>query len=104
VTIEYIRYRIEASRSAAFLAAYQEAGASLRASEHCLGYELSRCTEAPDHFVLRIHWDSAEGHLSGFRKGPQFPDFFRAVQPFLADVEEMRHYEATDVRWSRGGA
>ena len=102
--IEYIRYRIDEPRAAAFLAAYEEAQASLRTSPHCLGYELSRCTEAPESFVLRIHWDSAEGHLQGFRKGPDFAAFFRAVQPFLQDVEEMRHYEATHLRWSREGA
>jgi quinol monooxygenase YgiN len=101
VIIEYIRYRIDAPRAAAFLAAYEAAEASLRASEHCLGYELARCAEAPESFVLRIHWDSAKGHLEGFRKGPEFPAFLRAVQPFLQDIEEMRHYEATGVRWSR---
>jgi quinol monooxygenase YgiN len=104
VIIEYIRYRIDAPRTEAFLGAYREAEASLRASPHCLGYDLSCCTDAPDHFVLRIHWDSAEGHLAGFRTGPHFPGFFRAVQPFVADIEEMRHYDATGISWSREGA
>lgn len=102
--LEYIRYRVPEPRSEALVEAYQEAQASLQASPHCLGFELSRCTEAPDCFVLRIQWDSEEGHLQGFRKGPHFGAFLRAVQPFLSNVEEMRHYEATAVRWSREGA
>ena len=70
--IEYIRYRIDEPRAAAFLAAYEEAQASLRTSPHCLGYELSQCTEAKESFTLRIQWDSADGHLKGFRTSPEF--------------------------------
>ena len=97
---EYIRYRISADRAEAFLSAYAEAQASLRASPHCLGYELSRCTEAPEQFILLIRWDSAEGHLRGFRASPEFKPFLRAIQPYVKDIEEMRHYELTAVRWS----
>jgi quinol monooxygenase YgiN len=97
---EYIRYRIESARAADFLAAYTAAAEQLRASEHCLGYELARCTEAPEYFILRIQWDSADGHLQGFRKSPDFPSFFRAIAAFVKDIEEMRHYEPTAIRWS----
>ncbi|APR74791.1 Hemoglobin-like protein HbO [Minicystis rosea] len=99
--IEYIRYRVSSARADALVAAYEEARQSLEASPHCLGFELARCAEAKESFVLRIHWDSLEGHLQGFRKGPHFPAFLRAVQPFLGDIEEMRHYDLTPVRWSR---
>ena len=99
--VEYIRYKIAEDRAASFLDAYGEAEESLRASPHCLGFELSRCSEAPEHFILRIQWDSADGHLLGFRKSPQFPPFLAAVKPFLGDIEEMRHYDLTPVRWSR---
>ena len=98
---EYIRYRITLERTDAFLKAYEAAGALMRASEFCLGYELSRCAEAPDHFILRIHWTSQDEHIKGFRTGPQWPAFLEAVGPFRGDIEEMRHYELTPLRWSR---
>jgi quinol monooxygenase YgiN len=99
--VEYIRYTIEASRAQDFLGAYEVAGKSLRESPHCLGYELTVCVEAPESFVLRIQWDSAEGHLKGFRTSAQFKPFFAAIQPFVKDIVEMRHYEPTPLRWSR---
>lgn len=99
--VEYVRYRIGADRAAAFLSAYETAGASLRASSHCLAYELSRCEEEPACFTLRIEWDSTEGHLQGFRKSPEFAAFFAAVKPYVGDIEEMRHYGRSDVRWRR---
>jgi quinol monooxygenase YgiN len=99
--VEYIRYRVPEPRSQALIEAYEAASGSLRESPHCLGFELSRCAEAPEHFTLRIQWDSAEGHLQGFRKSAQFPPFLAAVKPFLGDIEEMRHYDLTEVRWAR---
>jgi len=93
--IEYIRY--EVTDADALVLAYQEASSTLDASPHCLSYELSRCTEEPSWFLLRIEWDSTEGHLQGFRKSPEFGRFLQAVRPFLSQIREMRHYERTAV-------
>jgi quinol monooxygenase YgiN len=99
--VEYIRYSIEAARAEEFQTAYETAVKSLRASTHCLGYELSRCHEAQESFVLRIEWDSLRGHLEGFRTSPEFKPFLAAIQPFIKDIAEMRHYEVLPIRWSR---
>jgi len=96
--VEYIRYTIPAERRDAFEAGYGEAQRALAASGHCLGWELSRCVEESSSYILRIEWDSAEGHMQGFRKSPEFAAFFAAVRPFFHDIAEMRHYEATAVR------
>lgn len=97
--VEYIRYKLHHTEtasaeeaSAAFEAAYRNACASLDISPHCLSYELSRCVEEADHYVLRIEWDSAEGHLSGFRRAPEFAPFLAAIRPYINQIEEMRHY------------
>jgi quinol monooxygenase YgiN len=99
--VEYIRYRVDPSHAAEFIRAYEAASQSLRESPHCFGYELTQCMEAPESYVLRIMWDSADGHIKGFRTSAQFKPFFAAVQPFVNDIEEMRHYELTPLRWSR---
>lgn len=93
--VEYIRY--EVADAEAFQQAYQAARASLDASPHCLAYELSRCSEDPSFFMLRIEWDSPDGHLQGFRKSPEFTSFLSAVRPFLNDIREMRHYAVTPI-------
>jgi quinol monooxygenase YgiN len=96
--VECIRYSIPEDRRADFERAYAEASAVLDGSEHCLGYEVSRGVKEPDNYVVRIEWDSIEGHEQGFRKSPGFSTFFASVRPFFDDIEEMRHYEATPVR------
>ncbi|HXM98103.1 MAG TPA: antibiotic biosynthesis monooxygenase family protein [Candidatus Dormibacteraeota bacterium] len=92
--VEYTRYRIDEKRRSDFELGYKKAGESLEASSHCLAYELSHCKEDADHYLLRIEWDSEQGHLKGFRSSPEFRSLFAAIQPYVKDIEEMRHYEA----------
>jgi hypothetical protein len=93
--VEYIRYTIDPSRSEEFDDAYRCAGVLLDASRHCLSWELARCVDDPGKQTVRIEWDSAEGHLEGFRKSSDFKPFLQATQPFFKDIEEMTHYEIT---------
>lgn len=78
------------------------ARAALDASANCLAYELARCTEEPTSFILRIEWDSIDGHMQGFRKSAVFGEFLAAVRPFMSDIREMRHYEATAIVRRKG--
>jgi quinol monooxygenase YgiN len=96
--IEYTRYTIPENQRSAFVQAYERAQAVLQGSPHCLRYELSQCVEDQASFILRIEWDSIDGHLQGFRKSPEFKTFFEEVRPFFNDIAEMRHYEATSVQ------
>lgn len=73
MTVEYIRYRIDADRRDAFVAAYRVALTALDDSEYCLGYQLAQCEEEPDKFILPI-------------------------RPFVDDIEEMQHYEVLEGR------
>jgi quinol monooxygenase YgiN len=97
VIVEYIRYAIPETQAADFEGRYLEAGKSLAASAHCLGYELCRCLDDPKSYILRIEWDSVEGHMQGFRSSPEFRDFFAAIKPYVAQIAEMRHYGLTGV-------
>ena len=100
--IEYIRYKIQKERRREFENSYEKAAKSLKASSHCLRYELSHCLEEPDNYILRIEWDSQDGHLKGFRTSPEFQTFFEAVRSFFGNIEEMRHYERTNITSEKG--
>jgi quinol monooxygenase YgiN len=83
---EYVRYKItDAARQRELIGAYDAAQKSLLTSPHCLGYELSQCSWEPSHFILRIEWDSHDGHLTGFRQSANFQPFFAAVRPFVGE-------------------
>ena len=101
---EYIRYAMPEERAGELEPAYQRAAKWLDQSSHCLGYELSRCTEDPLTFILRIHWDSHDGHLKGFRNSEEFKGFYADVRPFIPFIAEMRHYDLTSVVTGSRGA
>ena len=99
--LEYIRYQIPEAQCADFEESYGRAQEALQNSPHCLAYDLARCTEAPEHYILRIEWDSLDGHLMGFRRSEAFRAFLKEVRPFIQNLEEMRHYEGTGLTWRR---
>ena len=93
MTVEYIRYTGEdATRRDHLLSAYRTAVTALDAAPECLSYELTVCEEDSTSVILRIEWASTEAHLQGFRKGPNFPPFFKAIGGFVKEISEMRHY------------
>lgn len=96
--VEYIRYKIPPAQADRFEQDYAGAARSLDASAHCRGYELARCLDEPDSYILRIEWDSVEGHMQGFRSSAEFRAFFAAIKPYVDMIEEMRHYRATTVQ------
>ncbi|MFB7113991.1 group II truncated hemoglobin [Streptomyces sp. NPDC056190] len=95
--VEHIRYRIAERQRAEFEKAYLRASVPLGQAEQCVDYELARCTEDPGSYILRIRWTSAEDHIEGFRKGEHFAAFFAEIKAYVESIEEMRHYEVTDV-------
>lgn len=77
------------------------AGEELQQSPHCHGFELLRSGKDPELFLLTILWDSADGHMGGFRTSPQFGRFFAQIKPYLGNLLEMEHYGVTKVSWRR---
>jgi quinol monooxygenase YgiN len=92
MVVEIIRYNIAPESAEHFIKAYTEAGTYLNRSKHCLSYEVIKGIEEPNNFIVRIEWDSMEGHMQGFRTGPDFQNFFALVKPFFNAILEMKHY------------
>jgi quinol monooxygenase YgiN len=90
---ELIRYELPADQVEPFLAAYREALRHLLADGHCYGAEVLHGVEAPTRVVIRIEWDSIEGHEAHFTNGPNFEPFIAPLRPYLQHIVEMAHYE-----------
>ncbi len=96
MVIEIIRYDIAPESAQQFIAAYTEAGTYLNSSPHCLSYEIVQGIEEANHFIVRIEWDSMEGHMQGFRTSSDFRHFFALVKPYFNAIAEMKHYSVID--------
>lgn len=99
---EIIRYNIPAAEAGNFEKAYQQAGQYLEASPYCLGYQVIHGNEEPNHYIVIIYWTSQQDHLQLFRKEKGFFAFFNLVKPFYTNIEEMKHYDLTPNKWTRG--
>ncbi|MEU4839240.1 group II truncated hemoglobin [Nocardia testacea] len=88
---EYIRYRVP--DPAAFEDAYRRAAVSLQFSPYCRTYDLDRCVDDPQIYILRLTWTSASDHLEKFRNSSHFREFFAEIKDYVTGIEEMRHYE-----------
>ena len=97
MTIEYIRYDIANQDAASFEAAYAAAAVPMAESPHCKSFELTKCVEEPNRYILRIEWDSLDGHMQGLRGSDHFAAFFEHIQPYVGAIDEMQHYETTAV-------
>jgi heme-degrading monooxygenase HmoA len=91
--VEYVRYDLPPDRRAAFEAAYGRAGGLLEASPHCLGWEFRRGIEDPGQYVIRIEWDSVDGHMRGFRESEPFQVFYKELSAFADFRLQMSHFE-----------
>ncbi len=101
MVVEYIRSTVPIDRGPEFEAAYAVAVQVLERDEHCHGHEVARCVEEQTSYIVRLLWDSVEGHMEGFRKGPNFPPFLAAIKPFIPQIDEMRHYHSVTEPWRR---
>ena len=99
--VEIIRYKIDKTDYEKFENAYAAAGKFLEISPYCLAYEVIHGEDEPDRFIVRIHWTSISEHLNGFRKSTEFGGFFNLVKPFYNNIEEMKHYQHTPIKWNK---
>jgi quinol monooxygenase YgiN len=97
MVLEIIRYLITNGQENQFETDYGKAAKYLDASPHCLNYTLARSGKEKNRYVMLIEWDSAGGHLQGFRQSPDFGKFFTLVKPYFNMIEEMEDYEKTNV-------
>lgn len=91
---EIIRYQLPAEDAPQFLDAYRRAATHLLADSHCLGVDILHGIDSPNRVVIRIEWDSIEGHEVHFTGGPHFEPFISHLRPYLQYVVEMEHYES----------
>ncbi len=101
MVIEVIRYNIRQGEEAAFEDAFRQAAPLLEASNHCIGFTLTRATRERNRYMMSIFWDSPDGHLIGFRQSNGFPQYQELLQPYAEMVEETGHYRKTGIELTK---
>jgi heme-degrading monooxygenase HmoA len=95
--IEIATIVVQEGRESEFEAAFAKARRYIAESPHSLNHQLTRCIEHPSRYILRIEWDSLEGHTVGFRGSATFQDYRALLYPLYASAPEVVHYTAVDL-------
>ncbi|MGQ0837705.1 group II truncated hemoglobin [Actinokineospora sp.] len=97
MTVEYVQYRISASDRDAFEAAHRRTIVRLASAAECLGFELTRCENDRESYILCIRWTPTEAHPAGVRSREAFREFLFEIQPYVAAIEETWHSAPTGI-------
>lgn len=92
MVIEIATLTVKEGENAAFEAAFGQAQRYIAQSEHCIRYALTHAVEDASRYVLRIEWDSLEGHVDGFRASAEYQEYRALLYPFYAAPVELFHY------------
>jgi heme-degrading monooxygenase HmoA len=104
MVVEYIRYKIDLGRTEEFVDAYRRGGELLDASPHCLRWEAARSVDDPEKQVVRIEWDSAEGHIQSFRQSADLqavPRRYGAVLPGHRGDDPLRSHRKRQLSYGQ---
>ena len=84
---------IRAGQSDDFEQAFQHAAPIIASMPGCLSYQLQRCMDMPDRYLLLVEWRTLEDHTIGFRGSPQYQEWKQLLHHFYDPFPTVEHYE-----------
>ena len=92
MVLELADIRVRPGQEDAFVAAYHEGVAQIRASAGFRSVRIVRGVESPARFVLLVEWDDLEAHTVGFRESERFTRWRAAIGPYLDGAPQVEHF------------
>jgi len=90
--LEVAVLNVRSGQTEAFESAFREAQKIISARAGYQSHELRRCLEAPDRYLLLVHWDSLEDHTEGFRGSAEYQRWRELLHHFYDPFPEVDHY------------
>lgn len=91
--LEVAPLSIRAGQGAAFEAAFATAEPIIMASPGYGGHELQRCIEDGQRYLLLVHWNTLEDHVTGFRGSAPYQQWKQLLHHFYDPFPVVEHFE-----------
>jgi heme-degrading monooxygenase HmoA len=92
--LEIADIRIQPGKQAEFDAAVQRGLREvISKAKGFLGFQVQKCIETPERYVLLIRWQTLENHTVDFRQSQAFQEWRAIVGPFFATPPHVEHFE-----------
>ena len=73
--LEIAVLNVRPGQGAAFEQAFADAQAIISSIDGYISHQLQRCLEAPDKYLLLVHWRRLEDHTVGFRQSAKYQEW-----------------------------
>lgn len=92
MVIEHAMLTIKEELIEEFIQTINEVFSILSSSKGYLSHKLLRNKEYPNHFILVVHWESLEVHLTGFVESAKFKKWDHMLRYFFDSYPKILHY------------
>jgi heme-degrading monooxygenase HmoA len=80
-------------READFESAFQQASPIIASMKGYISHQLQHCVEAPNRYLLLVHWETLEAHTVGFRGSDEYQEWKRLLHHLYDPFPAVEHYE-----------
>jgi heme-degrading monooxygenase HmoA len=91
--LEVAILNVRSGASDAFESAFLEASSIIASMPGYHSHELRRCIEAPNRYLLLVHWQRLEDHTVGFRQSAEYQRWRALLHHFYDPFPTVEHYE-----------
>lgn len=79
-------------READFESAFRQASPIIASMMGYISHQLQHCIEAPNRYLLLVHWETLEAHTVGFRGSDEYQKWKRLLHHFYNPFPTVEHY------------
>jgi len=80
-------------KEAEFESAFAKASPLIASTDGYISHQLQHCMEAPNRYLLLVHWETLEAHTVGFRGSENFAEWKKMLHHFYDPFPVVQHYE-----------
>ena len=91
--LEVAILNVKQGQEAEFEAAFDRAQLIISSMKGYVAYQLQRCVERQNRYLLLVQWETLEDHTEGFRGSPQYREWKALLHHFYDPFPTVEHYE-----------
>jgi len=80
-------------KEAEFESAFAKASPLIASTDGYISHQLQHSMEAPNRYLLLVHWETLEVHTVGFRGSENFGEWKKMLHHFYDPFPVVQHYE-----------
>lgn len=94
--LEHAQLSVIAGTESKFEQAFSKAKKYIMRQKGCISLNLHRGTEAPNTYLLFVHWETIENHEIGFRKSADYQKWRKFLHRFYTSFLQIMYFKVEE--------